>query len=79
MKNGQHPPILKLLLAKKINLETFIILNSILKFAIKFNSQLSETVIWPDLFTKCKNYRPFLEYDVHKYNKVMSTMLYNCA
>ncbi len=79
VKNGQHPPILKLLLAKKINLETFIILNSILKFAIKFNSQLSETVIWPDLFTKCKNYRPFLEYDVHKYNKVMSTMLYNCA
>ena len=30
-KNGQHPPILKFVLAKKINFETFLILDDILK------------------------------------------------
>ena len=31
LRDGQHPPILKFVLAKKINFETFLILDDILK------------------------------------------------
>ena len=32
-KDGQHPPILKMVLSKKISVETFVILEDILSFA----------------------------------------------
>lgn len=75
IQNGQHPTILKIALAKKINLETFIILNSIFKFAVRFNKEISDPIIWPEFFTKCKNYRPFLEYDVDKYIRTLKKVL----
>ena len=54
VKNGQHPTILKMALANKINIETIIILNSIFKFIPRFNNEINETVIWPEFFAKCK-------------------------
>lgn len=75
VKHGQHPAILKMVLADKINIETFIILNSIFKFASTMNKQINETVIWPEFYTKCKNYRPFLEYSNDKYIKVLKKVL----
>ena len=75
VKIGQHPTILKMTLANKINLETFIILNSMFHFVNRFNKQISETIIWPEFYTKCKKYRPFLEYDVDKYTQVLKKVL----
>tara|TARA_B000000565_G_scaffold252912_1_gene228726 strand:+ start:358 stop:999 length:642 start_codon:yes stop_codon:yes gene_type:complete len=75
VKNGQHPTILKMALANKINIETFIILNSIFKFIPRFNNEINETVIWPEFFAKCKKYRPFLEYNVDKYIKALKKVL----
>ena len=64
---GQHPPIVKMFLSKKINFETLIILDDILKFTKKLNKDITEKVLWPKLFDRMKRYRPFLSYNITKY------------
>ena len=65
--DGQHPPILKMFLAKKINFETLIILDDILKFTKKLNKDITEKVLWPKLFDRMRRYKPFLSYNITKY------------
>tara|TARA_R100000697_G_scaffold21132_1_gene28551 strand:+ start:6377 stop:6991 length:615 start_codon:yes stop_codon:yes gene_type:complete len=65
--DGQHPPIVKMFLAKKINFETLIILDDILRFTKKLNKNITEKVLWPKLFDRMKRYRPFLSYNITKY------------
>ena len=64
---GQHPPILKMVLSKKIAFETFLILEDILSFSKRLNKDISETVLWPKLHDRMVRYRPFLKYNVTKY------------
>ena len=65
--NGQHPPIVKMFLSKKINFETLIVLDDILKFTKKLNKDITEKVLWPKLFDRMKRYKPFLSYNITKY------------
>ena len=65
--DGQHPPIVKMFLAKKINFETLIILDDILRFTKKLNKNITEKVLWPKLFDRMKRYKPFLSYNITKY------------
>ena len=64
---GQHPPIVKMFLSKKINFETLIILDDILKFTKKLNKDITEKVLWPKLFDRMIRYKPFLSYNITKY------------
>lgn len=64
--DGQHPLLLKLALRNEINIETFIILNDIWMFTKSWNASIMDPVIWPDFYTKCKKYRPFLNYNLEK-------------
>ena len=66
-KDGQHPPILKMFLSKRINFETFIILDDILSFSKQLNKNISEKVLWPKLYDRMMRYKPFLKYNVTKY------------
>ena len=65
--DGQHPHIIKMFLAKKINFETLIILDDILRFTKKLNKNIKEKVLWPKLFDRMKRYKPFLSYNITKY------------
>ena len=64
---GQHPTIIKMFLAKKINFETLIILDDILRFTKKLNKDITEKVLWPKMFDRMKRYKPFLSYNITKY------------
>lgn len=66
VKNGQHPPLLKLVLSKKISLETLIILDDLMKFIPYWEAKISDSILFPDLNKRVKNYRPFLQYDKTK-------------
>jgi hypothetical protein len=66
-KGGQHPPVLKSFLSKKINFETLIILDDILKFSKRLNKTIKEKVIWPKLYDRMIRYKPFLSYNITKY------------
>jgi hypothetical protein len=70
-KDSQHPPILKFVLAKKINFETFLILDDILKFSSKLNKDISEKVLWPKLCDRMNRYKPFLKYNITKYKMTL--------
>jgi len=56
-----------MVLSKKINFETFLILEDILSFSKRLNKDIDETVLWPKLHDRMIRYRPFLKYNVTKY------------
>jgi len=74
-KNGQHPPILKMFLSKRINFETFIILDDILSFSKQLNKNIKETVLWPKLYDRMVRYKPFLKYNIVKYKMTLKLKL----
>ena len=74
-KNGQHPPILKMFLARRINFETLIILDDILSFSKQLNKNISEKVLWPKMYDRMIRYKPFLTYNVTKYKKTLRDKL----
>jgi hypothetical protein len=74
-KDGQHPPIVKMILSKKISVETFVILEDILSFANRLDKQISETVLWPKLHDRMKRYRPFMKFNNTKYKMTLKNKL----
>ena len=70
-KTGQHPPIVKYLLSKKINIETLIILDDILRFSKRLNRTIKEKVIWPKLYERMIRYKPFLKYNITKFKMTL--------
>ena len=70
-KQGQHPPIIKYFLSKKINIETVIILDDILKFSKRLNKSIKEKVIWPKLYDRMIRYKPFLKYNITKFKMTL--------
>jgi hypothetical protein len=66
-KDGQHPPILKMVLSKKISVETFVILEDILSFAKQLDKDILETVLWPKMHDRILRYKPFLKFDTPRY------------
>ena len=69
-KDGQHPYILKYFLSKRINFETFIILDDILNFSRQLNKSITEKVLWPKLYERMIRYKPFLKYNTTKYKQI---------
>ena len=69
--NGQHPPILKMVLSKKICVETFVILEDILSFANRLDKDIMETVLWPKLHDRIVRYKPFLKFDTPRYKMTL--------
>jgi hypothetical protein len=74
-KDGQHPPIVKMILSKKISVETFVILEDILSFANRLDKQISETVLWPKLHDRMERYRPFMKFNNTKYKMTLKKKL----
>ena len=71
VKNSQHPYILKAYLRKTITLETLVILESLIKFVDKFDENISDEILWPDVSRLIKKYKPFLKFDREKYNAIL--------
>ena len=67
VNDGQYPHLLNLYVRGKISKETFIIINDCVKFAGRWNKQISDTVMWPAISSNCKKFFPFMSYDKDKY------------
>jgi hypothetical protein len=74
-KDGQHPPILKMVLSKKICVETFVILEDILSFAKRLDKDISETVLWPKMHDRMERYKPFMKFNSTKYKMTLRNKL----
>ena len=64
--DGQHPPILKMVLSKKICVETFVILEDILSFANRLDKDILETVLWPKMHDRMARYKPNFKHTIHR-------------
>lgn len=71
VQDGQHPHALKLYLQDQINIETLIILNSIMKYTPHWNKKIAETIVWPEVRNLCKKYQPFMTYDQDKCRDIL--------
>jgi hypothetical protein len=68
---SNHPLLLKLVIQKKVSIETLIILNDLCGFTRHWNNHIEEDIIWPMLYKKCKKYKPFLKYDGDKLRQIV--------
>lgn len=71
VEGSNHPLLLKLLIQKKVSLETIVILNDLCGFFRHWNKKIEEDVIWPMVYKKCKKYRPFLKFDKDKLKQIV--------
>lgn len=67
---GQHPYIIKAYLRKTIGIETLVILEKLTGFINKFDSEINDTIVWPDISRLIKKYKPFLVIEVEKYDAI---------
>ena len=71
VKEGQHPPLVKLYLANKVTIETMLILDELLNYTKRFNKTIKEKVIWPKKYKLMMNYKPFLKYNSTKMKMII--------
>ena len=65
-EDNNHPLIIKLWMQEEIQLETIVILDSILGFVERENRKITDTIIWPDIYRKIMKYKPFVKFDRDK-------------
>lgn len=70
----QHPPILKMFLSGKIDIETLVIWDKIFLFRNIFDKKLLDPV-WELVSLKIQKYSPFLNIDVEDYKKVLRNIV----
>ena len=66
-KNNNHPKLLKEFLGDRVSLETLIILDALVDFSKRWDRELKEDIVWPDLKKLMKNYKGFLTIDTNRY------------
>ena len=70
----QHPPILKMFLSGKIDIEILVIWDKIFLFRNIFDKKLLDPV-WELVSLKIQKYSPFLNIDVEDYKKVLRNIV----
>jgi hypothetical protein len=64
--SGQHPVLLRNYLAKRISLESMVILQGLVGFVKQFDKELKDDLVWPDSRRLIVKYGAFLNYDSEK-------------
>ena len=71
--NGNHPKLVKAYLGKKISLETLVILEKLLQYRQKFDNQIIDPYVWPEVSQLMRKYEPFLKVNIKKCNDIAIT------
>ena len=71
---GGHPPLLKLYIKRRINLETLIIYDLILGYIKDWDKHLLDP-LWEGVSFKIKKYKPFLSIKTSKYRELLKQRL----
>ena len=71
VSGGQHPPVLRLLIQRKINIQTAIILDSILSYSKNWSKDISERVVWPKIAFKMAKLKGFMKYNETECKMIM--------
>ncbi len=68
---SNYPKIIDKYLEGDVSLETITILNALTGFADNANKNITETILWPDLYMKITKYQPFLKFDKDKFTRII--------
>jgi hypothetical protein len=71
MTLGEHPNLLKLYMQGQFHIESLIILDGLMKIFSYWDKNIHDTILWPDINRKCRNYKPFLQYEKSKMRKIV--------
>ena len=71
VSNGQHPRVLRLLIQKKIHIQTAIVLDSILSFSKVWSKEINEKVVWPKIAHTLTKLKPFVLYNQTQAKMIM--------
>ena len=66
-EGSSHPKLLREYLGKRVSLETMIILDELVEFSDKWDNEMSDDIVWPDVKKLMKDYQRFLTIDKNKY------------
>lgn len=69
--NGDHPEVLRLYLGGKLSIESLILSDRVLKFQDRWDTRITDTIIWPDVSRLMKKYGPFVTADNDTIKKTM--------
>ena len=62
-----HPKLMKEFLGGRVSIETMIILDKLVNYSEKWDEQLGDDIVWPDLKKFMKDYERFLTIDKKQY------------
>ena len=66
-----HPKLLREYLGKRVSLETMIILDNIVDYTSKWDIQMKDDVVWPDIKKVLEDYKKFLTFDKNKCKMIL--------
>lgn len=66
-----HPVLLKMYMAGKITAETVIAFDIAFDVLDKWNKEITDTIVWPELYLQLSKYRPFVKIDKAIIKKAM--------
>jgi hypothetical protein len=70
VQENSHPKLFQLLISKKVNLNTCIILDDIVKYKSYWDRKMNTDIMWKQYSTLIDKYRRFVpEYEIEKYQK----------
>ena len=68
---GTHPKLLKAYFAKKISLETLVILDRLVRYRRVFDREIDESYIWPKVSMLIQKYEPFVKVNIVKCRRML--------
>jgi len=74
VKKG-FPVLMKMVMQKKVSLETLLILDDILQFIVMWEKKIQDELIWKGFRLKCIKYKPFLIFDTNKMKEILKQEL----
>lgn len=75
--SGQHPRVLRLLIQKKIHLQTAIILDTVLSYSKVWNKEIDEKIVWPEIHKRLLKLKPFVQYNGTTAKLIMKEVFVN--
>lgn len=71
VSGNKHPYIVKALLQNKISIETYIVIDELVRFSDYLDKVLDEPLVYGRLKMRCDKYKPFVRFDMEKCKTIL--------
>lgn len=69
--DGDYPKLYTMFLQGKVQFETVVILDDLLKFMSMWKKKIHDDIVFPSFSKRCEKYLPFLKYDKQKFRNIL--------